>query len=135
MMKISAVLASCIVALGLATGGTSAGDGTSQTNFRQIMATMNNVEWTIQEIGKIRNVSDVTLVQLDDLAGANEQAFLGVISAQQGTAQVDALRAAVAGNGRLIDALRRQHIEYMNIVAIDIRQTGKITVYTFGASA
>ena len=134
-MKTCAVLASCIVALGLAAGGTSAKDATVQTNFRQIVATMNNVEWTIQEIGQVRDVSDVTIVQLDDAAGANQQAFIGALTAQQGTAQVDALRAAVAANGRLAGELKKQHIEYMNIVAIDISQTGKITVYTFGASA
>ena len=133
-MKISAVLAACTVALGLAAGGTSAKDVTVQTNFLQIVATMNNVEWTIKEIGRVRNVSDVTLVQLDDATGANQQAFIGALAAQQGTAQVDALRAAVAGNGRLVDELRSLHVEYMNIVAIDIGQTGKITVYTFGAS-
>ena len=102
-MKISAVLASCILALGLATGGTSAKDATtSQTNFQQIVATMKNVEWTIREIGQVRNVSDLRLVQLDDATGANEQAFIETLAAQQGTAQVDALRAAVAGNERLV---------------------------------
>ena len=134
-MKTFAVVASGILALGLATGGTSAKDAAGQTNFRQIVATMNNVEWTINEIGQIRNVSDVTLVQLDDSTGANEQAFIRALAAQQGTAQVDALRAAVAGNERLVGELKRQHVEYMNIVAIDIGQTGRITIYTFGASA
>jgi hypothetical protein len=134
-MKIFAVVASSILALGLTTGGTSAKDATGQTNFQQMVATMKNVEWTIQEIGQIRNVSDLTLVQLDDATGANEQAFIGALAAQQGTAQVDALRAAVAGNRRLVDELKRQHVEYMNIVAIDIGQTGRITIYTLGASA
>jgi hypothetical protein len=134
-MKISAVLASSIVAVGLAAVGTSAKDATGQTNFRQIVATMNDVEWTIKEIGRVRNVSDVTLVQLDDAIGANEQAFIVALAVQQGTAQVDALRAAVAANERLVGELKRQHIEYMNIVAIDIGQTGKIIVYTIGASA
>jgi hypothetical protein len=134
-MKIFAVVASGILALGLATGGTSAKDATGQTNFRQIVATMNNVEWTIKQIGQIRNVSDVTLVQLDDSMAVNGQALIGALAAQQGTAQVDALRAAVAGNGRLVDELKRQHVEYMNIVAIDIGQTGRITIYTLGASA
>jgi hypothetical protein len=134
-MKTFAVVASGILALGLATGGTSAKDAAGQTNFRQIVATMNNVEWTINEIGQIRNVSDVTLVQLDDSTGANEQAFIRALAAQQGTAQVDALRAAVAGNERLVGELKRRHVEYMNIVAIDIGQTGRITIYTFGASA
>jgi hypothetical protein len=134
-MRTFAVVASGILALGLATGGTSAKDAAGQTNFRQIVATMNNVEWTINEIGQIRNVSDVTLVQLDDSTGANEQAFIRALAAQQGTAQVDALRAAVAGNERLVGELKRRHVEYMNIVAIDIGQTGRITIYTFGASA
>jgi hypothetical protein len=134
-MKTFAVVASGILALGLATGGTSAKDAAGQTNFRQIVATMNNVEWTINEIGQIRNVSDVTLVQLDDSTGANEQAFIRALAAQQGTAQVDALRAAVAGNDRLVGELKRRHVEYMNIVAIDIGQTGRITIYTLGASA
>ena len=96
---------------------------------------MNNVEWTISEIGQIRNVSDVTLVQLDDSTGANEQAFIRALAVQQGTAQVDALRAAVARNERLVGELKRQHVEYMNIVAIDIGQTGRLTIYTLGASA
>ena len=134
-MKIFAVVASGILALGLAAGGTSAKDAASQTNFQQVVATMNNVEWTISEIGQIRNVSDVTLVQLDDSTGANEQAFIRALAVQQGTAQVDALRAAVARNERLVGELKRQHIEYMNIVAIDIGQTGRLTIYTFGASA
>jgi hypothetical protein len=134
-MKIFAVVASGILALGLATGGTSAKDATGQTNFQVIVATMNNVEWTISEIGQIRNVSDVTLVQLDDSTGANEQAFIRALAVQQGTAQVDALRAAVARNERLVGELKRQHVEYMNIVAIDIGQTGRITIYTLGASA
>ena len=134
-MKIFAVVASGILALGLATGGTSAKDATGQTNFQLIVATMNNVEWTISEIGQIRNVSDVTLVQLDDSTGANEQAFIRALAVQQGTAQVDALRAAVARNEPLVGELKRQHVEYMNIVAIDIGQTGRITIYTFGASA
>ena len=133
-MKISAVLASCILVLGLATGGTSAKDATGQTNFRQIVATMKNVEWTIREIGQVRNVSDLRLVQLDDATGANEQAFIETLAAQQGTAQVDALRAAVARNEWLVGELKRQHVEYMNIVAIDIGQTGRITIYTLGAS-
>jgi hypothetical protein len=134
-MKTFAVVASGILALGLATGGTSAKDATGQTNFQVIVATMNNVEWTIKQLGQIRNVSDVTLVQLDDSTGANEQAFIRALAAQQGTAQVDALRAAVAGNERLVGELKRRHVEYMNIVAIDIGQTGRITIYTLGASA
>ena len=134
-MKIFAVVASGILALGLATGGTSAKDAVGETNFQVLVATMNNVEWTISEIGQIRNVSDVTLVQLDDSTGANEQAFIRALAVQQGTAQVDALRAAVARNERLVGELKRQHVEYMNIVAIDIGQTGQITIYTFGASA
>jgi hypothetical protein len=48
---------------------------------------------------------------------------------------VDALRAAVVGNDRLVGELKRRHVEYMNIVAIDIGQTGRITIYTLGASA
>ena len=134
-MKIFAVVASGILALGLATGGTSAKDATGQINFRQIVATMNNVEWTTKQIGQIRNVSDVTLVQLDDSMAVNGQALIGALAAQQGTAQVDALRAAVAGNLRLVNELKRQHVQYMNIVAIDIGQTGRITIYTLGASA
>ena len=133
-MKTFAVVASGILALSLTTGGTSAKDATSQTNFQQIVATMNNVEWTIQEIGQVRNVSDVTLVQLDDSMAVNGQALIGALAAQQGTAQVDALRAAVAGNGRLVDELKRQHVEYMNIVAVRIGGFRRITVYTFGAS-
>src|SRR6202140_1052926 len=125
-MKIFAVVASGILALGLATGGTSAKDAFGQTNFQVIVAPMNNIEWTISEIGQIRNVSDVTLVQLDDSTGANEQAFVRALAMQQGTAQVDALRAAVARNERLVGELKRQHVQYMNIVAIDIGQTGKI---------
>jgi Skp family chaperone for outer membrane proteins len=134
-MKIFAVVASGMLALGLTTGGASAKDAIGQINLQQIVATMNNVEWTTKQIGQIRNVSDVTLVQLDDSMAANGQALIGALAAQQGTAQVDALRAAVAGNGRLVDELRRQHVEYMNIVAIDIGQTGRITIYTLGASA
>ena len=134
-MKIIAVVASGILALGLATGGTSAKDATGQINFQQIVATMNNVEWTTKQIGQIRNVSDVTLVQLDDSMAVNGQALIGALSAQQGTAQVDALRAAVARNEWLIGELKRRHVEYMNIVAIDIGQTGRITIYTLGASA
>ena len=133
-MKIIAVVASGILALGLATGGTSAKDATGQINFQQIVATMNNVEWTTKQIGQIRNVSDVTLVQLDDSMAVNGQALIGALAAQQGTAQVDALRTAVARNDRLVGELKRQHIEYMNIVAIDIGQTGRITIYTLGAS-
>lgn len=134
-MKILTLLATGIVALGLATGATSAEDATTQRNFRLIMATMNNVEWTINEIGQIRDVSDVRLVQLDDSMGENEQAFVGAVAAQQGTAQVDALRAAIAGNRRLVAELEKQHIAYMNIVAVGIGEFGRITVYTFGASA
>ena len=134
-MKVFAIVTSGMLALGLTTGGTSAKDATSQTNFQQIVATMNNVEWTTKQIGQIRNVSDVTLVQLDDSMAVNGQVLIVALAAQQGTAQVDALRAAVAGNGRLVDELKRQHVEYMNIVAIDIGQTGRITIYTFGASA
>jgi hypothetical protein len=76
-MKTFAVVASGILALGLATGGTSAKDAAGQTNFRQIVATMNNVEWTINEIGQIRNVSDVTLVQLDDSTGRTSRRLSG----------------------------------------------------------
>ena len=101
-MKIFAVVATGMLALGLTTGGTSAKDATGQINFQQIVATMKNVEWTIREIGQVRNVSDLRLVQLDDATGANEQAFIETLAAQQGTAQVDALRAAVAGNERLV---------------------------------
>ena len=101
-MKIFAVVATGMLALGLTTGGTSAKDATGQINFQQIMATMNNVEWTTKQIGQIRNVSDVTLVQLDDSMAVNGQVLIGALAAQQGTAQVDALRAAVAGNERLV---------------------------------
>ena len=134
-MRIFALLAMGMLALGLATGGTEAEDVTAQRNFRQIIATMNNVEWTIHEIGLVRNVSDVRLVQLDDSMGENEQAFIGAIAAQEGTAEVDSLRAAIAGNRRLVAELQRQKIAYMNIVAVSIGEFGRITVYTFGASA
>jgi hypothetical protein len=133
-MKISPVLASTILVLGLATDATSAGDAPKPDSFRQIVATMNNVQWTIQEIGRISDVSDVRLVQLDDRLGDDQGAFARAVAAQQGTAQVDALRAAIAGNRRLLEELERQRIEYMNIVAVRIRQFRMITVYTFGAS-
>ena len=134
-MQISALLATGIVTLALATSGTLAQEGAARPNFLQIVATMNNVEWTILQIGTIRDVSDVRLVQLDDSMGENEQAFIGAIAAQQGTAQVDALRSAIAENRLLIAELEKLHIEYMNIVAVDISEFGAITVYTFGASA
>jgi hypothetical protein len=134
-MKIAALLATGMLTLGLATGGTLAQDATGQTNFRQIVATMNNIEWTIHEIGQIGDVLDVRLVQLDGSMGENEQAFIGALAVQQGTAQIDALRAAIAGNPRLVGELESQHIEYMNIVAVAIGEFGTITVYTFGASA
>src|SRR6202163_3783857 len=117
-MKIFAVVASGILALGLAAGGTSAKDAAGQTNFQVIVATMNNVEWTISEIGQVRNVSDVTLVQLDDSTGANEQAFIRALAVQQGTAQVDALRAAVVRNERLVGELKRGNVEYMKMLPI-----------------
>jgi hypothetical protein len=134
-MQISALLATGILALGLATGGTMAQDTAGQPNFQQIVATMNNIEWTIHEIGQIGDVLDVRLVQLDGSMGENEQAFIGALAVQQGTAQIDALRAAIAGNPRLVGELESQHIEYMNIVAVAIGEFGTITVYTFGASA
>jgi hypothetical protein len=133
-MKISPVLAAAILALGLATGATAAEDATTQSNFRQIIATMNNVAWTIHEIGQVNDVSDVRLVQLDGSLGENQRAFEAAVAAQQGTAQVDALREAIAGNRRLLAELERQHIEYMNIVAVRIGELRRITVYTFGAS-
>ena len=68
-MQISALLATGIVTLALATGGTLAQDAAARPNFQQIVATMNNVEWTIHQIGTIRDVSDVRLVQLDDFNG------------------------------------------------------------------
>lgn len=89
----------------LATGGTLAQDAAARPNFQHIVATMNDVEWTIHQIGTIRNVSDVRLVQLDDSMGENEQAFIGAVADQQGTAQVDALRSAIAGNRRLVAEL------------------------------
>jgi hypothetical protein len=134
-MKISIVLATGILTLILSTGGTTAQDPVGLPNFQQIVATMNNVEWTVHEIGLIRNVADVRLVQLDDSMGADEQAFIGILAKQRGTAEIDALRAAVAGNQKLMTALERQHIAFRNIIAIDIGDSGTITVYTFGASA
>jgi hypothetical protein len=133
-MKISPVLAAAILALGLATGATAAEDATTGSDFRQIIATMNDVAWTIHEIGQVNDVSDVKLVQLDGSLGENQRAFEAAVAAQQGTAQVDALREAIAGNRRLLAELERQHIEYMNIVAVRIGEFRRITVYTFGAS-
>ena len=134
-MQISALLATGIVTLALATGGTLAQDAAARPNFQQIVATMYNVEWTIHQIGTLYDVSAIRLVQLDDSVGENERAFIGVIAAQQGTAQVDALRSAIAENRRLVAELEKLHIEYMNIVAVDISEFGAITVYTFGARA
>jgi hypothetical protein len=135
-MKISSVLAAAILALGLAGSPTVANDATiQQNNFRQLTAAMNNVEWTIHKIGHLDDVSDVKLVQLDGSLGENQQAFEGALAAQQGTAQIDALREAIAGNRRLLSELARQHIDYMNIVAVRIGELHGITVYTFGASA
>ena len=74
-MQISALLATGIVTLVLATGETLAQDA-ARPNFRQIVATMNNVEWTIHEIGTLDDVSNVRLVQLDDVMGENEQALI-----------------------------------------------------------
>lgn len=134
-MNISRTLASAMVALGLATGATFAGDMTKPDSFRQIIATMNNVNWTIQEIGHVTDVSKVRLVELDDAFGVDQGAFVGALTAQQGTAQVDALRAAIAGNQRFLGELERQHIEYTHVVAVRIQPFSTITVYTFGASA
>ena len=133
-MKISPVLAAAALALGLATSPTVAEDAITQSNFRQLIATMNNVEWTIHEIGEVDDVSDVKLVQLDGSLGENQRSFERILAAQQGTAQVDALREAIAGNRRLLTELARQHIEYMNVVAVRIGEFHRITVYTFGAS-
>jgi hypothetical protein len=134
-VKISFVLAAAMLALGLAISPTVAEDATTQSNFRQLIATMNNVEWTIYEIGHVDDVSDVKLVQLDGSLGENQRAFEGALAAQQGTAQVDALREAIAGNRRLLAELARQRIDYMNIVAVRIGKFHTITVYAFGASA
>jgi hypothetical protein len=134
-MMISTLIATSIATLVLATGGTLAEDAATPPTFQQVVATMNDVEWTIHQIDTIRDVSNVRLVQLDDSMGENEQAFIGVVAVQQGTAQVDALRSAIAENRRLVAQLDRLHIEYMNIVAVDISEFGAITVYTFGARA
>jgi hypothetical protein len=78
----------------------------------------------------------VRLVALDDLsAGKNRQAVMRALDVQRGTAQVDLLRETIAGNRELVAELQRQHLDYRNIVAIDISWSGTITVYTFGAWA
>ena len=123
-----------IFALGLASSATFAEDGPARSNFQNVLATMNNVEWTIHQIEQAGDISDVRLVQLDDFLGKDRESLNVALALQQGTAQVDALRAAIAGNRQLIAELERQHISYMNIVAVDVAESGTITVYTFGAS-
>ena len=135
-MKISALFATGILALGIATSGASAEDAAGRSNFLQIISVIENVGSTTSEIGQIRRVSDVRLVPLDDLSmGTNGQALIRALDVQRGTAQVDALRAAIAMNPELVAKLQRQHLDYRNIVAIDIDESGTITVYTFGAWA
>ena len=135
-MKISALLATGIVALGVATGAASAQDAAGRSNFLQIISVLNKVGSTTSEIGQIRRVSDVRLVALDDLSvGKNGRALVRALVVQRGTAQVDALREAIAENRQLVAELQRQHLDYRNIVAIDIGASGTITVYTFGAWA
>ena len=135
-MKISALIATGIFALGVATGAASAQDAAGRSNYLQIISVIANVGGTTNEIAQIRRVSDVRIVPLDDLSmGKNRQALIRALAAQRGTAQVDALREAILGNRELITELHRQHLDYRNIVAIDIGESGTITVYTFGAWA
>ena len=135
-MKISALLATGLLALGIGTAGASAEDAASPNDFLQIISVIENVGSTTAEIGQIRRVSDVRLVPLDDLsAGKNWQALVRALDVQRGTAAVDALREAIAGNRQLVAELQRQRLDYRNIVAIDIGESGTITVYTFGAWA
>jgi len=135
-MKIFALLTTGILALGLGAGGTSADDAASQGDILHVMSSIADVGSAISEIGQIDNVSDVRLVRLDDLdMGESEHLFLGALALQRGTAEVHALRAAVAGNPQLIAELRKQNINFRSIVAIDIGRFGTITVYTFGASS
>jgi hypothetical protein len=96
---------------------------------------MNNVAWTIREIGEVRDVSDVRLVQLDDAMGTDKDALMTALIVQQGTAEVDALRQAIAENRRLVVELEKLHIKFMNIIAVNISGSGAITVYTYGARA
>ena len=135
-MKISSLLLAAFLALalGLASSPTVAVDATTESSFRQLIAAMKNVEWTIREIAQVDDVSDVKLVLLDGSLGKNQGAFEGALAAQEGTAQIDALREAIAGNRRLLSELARQHIDYMNIVAVRIGELHRITIYTFGAS-
>lgn len=135
-MKISSLLATGMLALGTATGGASAEDAAGPSDFLQIISIIENVGSTTSEIGQISRVSDVRLVQLDDLSmGTDGAALIRALAVQRGTAQVDALRAAIVGNRELVAELQRQHLDYRNIVAIDIGESGTITVYTFGAWA
>ncbi len=134
-MKISALLATGVLALSIATGGTSAQDAAGRSDFLQIMSVIENIGSTTGEIEQIRRVTDVRLVQLDDSMGENQKALIRALGVQRGTAQVDALRGAIAGNRELVAELQRQHLDYRNIVAVDIRASGTITVYTFGAWA
>jgi len=131
-MKISALLAIGILAVSISAGAVARDSGRSQ--FLQIISVIEDVSMTTSEIGQIRRVADVRLVSLDDLfAGKYGRALASALDAQRGTAQVDALRAAIFGNRQLVAELQRQHLDYRNIVAINISASGTITVYTFGA--
>ena len=135
-MKTSPLIATCILALVVATGTASAEDGAGRSNYLQIISVIANVGGKTNAIAQIRRVSDVRIVPLDDLSiGKDRQALIRALAAQRGTAQVDALREAILGNRELIAELHRQHLDYRNIVAIDIGEFGTITVYTFGAWA
>jgi hypothetical protein len=135
-MNFLMLLVTGTLALGITTVGASAEDAAGRTHFLRIISVIEDVSTTTGEIGKIRHVSDVQLVSLDGIfARKYRRALAGALIAQQGTAQVDALRAAILENRLLTAELRKQGLDHRNIVAIDISASGRITVYTFGASA
>jgi hypothetical protein len=135
-MRVPTLLAAGVAVVSLAGGGALAEGVTTQSNFLRVMSSIANVDHAIEEVRQEGSVLGVRLVALDELfVGENEQTLVSALASQRGTAQVYALRAVIADNRRLVAELQRLNTNFRNIVAIEIGETGWITIYTFGAFA
>lgn len=99
----------------------------TNANFGSVISAIRADKVSPAEIESMTDVSNVNVVRVDELTGADPQALQNALDEKQ--AQVDALQSAIDANSALSAQLDGQDVDSEDVVATEIAANGELTVY------
>ena len=113
-----------------AQGGGQNGQGTGQATFGNLIAALNNVAVSVQQLQALNNIdiSKVKVIQVSNLLnGNNVQAFNNALN--RNNVQILNLTNTLNNNTVLTNFLNNANIAINRVVAVDVLSGGGINLY------